>query len=191
MNAIEEYIRAASKNGRPPRPGIILAIRMCLLALKRLEMTVPTVEQRRLIVIVETDRCLPDAVQMVTGCRLANRTLKLRDMGKMAAAFLNLETQGAIRIGALESANSRALELYPEREGNDALSLAYRTLEDDDLFHVQSVKIHLPPEDLPGYRAPRVLCQQCGEGIAFGREIRRGGQALCRACAGDGYYEIL
>jgi formylmethanofuran dehydrogenase subunit E len=191
MNGLEEYIRAASKNGRPPRSGIILAIRMCLLALRRLEMTVPTAEKRRLIVIVETDRCLPDAIQLVTGCRLANRTLKLRDMGKMAAVLVDLETRRGVRIAALESANNRALELYPEREASDALSLAYQTLGDDDLFRVQSVEIHLAPEDLPGYHASRVLCQQCGEGIAFRREIRQGDRTLCRGCAGGAYYEIL
>jgi formylmethanofuran dehydrogenase subunit E len=191
MNALDDYIRAASRQDSPPRPGIILAIRMCLLALRRLETTVPTREKRSLIVIVETDRCLPDAVQLVTGCRLANRTLKLRDMGKMAAVFVNLETHRALRIAALESANEKASELYPEQERNEALSLAYRALGEEALFRVQSVEIQLPPEDLPGYRAPRVQCQECGEGVAFGREIRLGDRTLCRTCAGDGYYEIL
>ena len=85
MKGLEDYIQAASKDGKPPRPGIILGIRMSLLGLKRLEIGDPDEHKRRLIVIVETDRCLPDAVLLVTGCRLSNRTLKLRDMGKMAA----------------------------------------------------------------------------------------------------------
>ena len=31
------------------------------------------------------------------------------------------------------------------------------------------------PEDLPGYRAERVLCQRCGEGIGFHREVHKRG----------------
>src|SRR5512146_49325 len=103
MKGLEDYIQAASKGGKPPRPGIILGIRMCLLGLKRLGFGEPSEHKRRLVVIAETDRCLPDAVQLVTGCRLANRALKLRDMGKMAATFVNLEKGQAIRIAARES----------------------------------------------------------------------------------------
>jgi formylmethanofuran dehydrogenase subunit E len=43
-------------------------------------------------------------------------------------------------------------------------------------------------EDLPGYKAPRVVCAQCGEGVSFRREVIHEGRTLCRACAGDGYY---
>lgn len=191
MNELENYIHAASRNGKPPRPGIILGIRMCLLALQRLETTLPTGNEKSLIVIVETDRCLPDAVQLVTGCRLANRTLKLTDTGKMAAAFLDLGRGRAVRVATIESANTKALESYPALESNEALSLAYRSLADEELFRVQSVGIYLPPEDLPQYRAPRVICQQCGEGIAFHREIQREDRILCRTCAGESYYEVF
>lgn len=191
MNGLEAQIRAASKNGRPPRPGIILAIRMCVLGLTRLGLAVPRGNEKSLIVIVETDRCLPDAVQLVTGCRLANRTLKLRDIGKMAAVFVDLKTRRAVRVAALESANKEALELHPSLERDEALSLGYQTLDDGDLFRVQSVTVSLTPEDLPGFRALRVLCQQCSEGIAFRREILRGDRVLCRTCAGDSYYEPL
>ncbi len=191
MKELEYYIEAASRNGRPPRPGIILAIRMCLIALKRLEITDLIEHKRTLIVIVETDRCLPDAIQLVTGCRLANRTLKVRDMGKMAAAFLDLTTGRAVRVAALESANRKAVQLYPAVAREEALSLAYRTLNDEELYDAEFVRVNLIPEDLPGYRAPRVICEQCGEGIAFRREVRAGDRTLCRACAGERYYAPL
>lgn len=38
------------------------------------------------------------AVGSVTGCKLGRKTLKLRDNGKMAASFLDLKTNNAIRI---------------------------------------------------------------------------------------------
>jgi len=190
MKDLQHYIDAAAKDG-PPRAGIILAVRMSLLALKRLEIDDLTAQKRRLVVVVETDRCLPDAVQLVTGCRLGNRTLKLKDRGKMAAAFIDLLNDRAIRLAARESANQKATGLFPGLEKMEALSLAYRTLADVELYHQEWVRVRLAPEDLPGYRTPRVICAECGEGIAFHREVQTGGRILCRTCAGERYYEHL
>ncbi|MGH9814369.1 MAG: TraR/DksA C4-type zinc finger protein, partial [Candidatus Acidiferrales bacterium] len=61
----------------------------------------------------------------------------------------------------------------------------------DELFTRQWVKVELPPEELPGYKAPRVVCAQCGEGINFKREVLREGRVLCRACAGESYYRPI
>ena len=52
----------------------------------------------------------------------------------------------------------------------------------------QWVKVELGPEEFPGYKGERVVCEQCGEGINFCREVRREGKVLCRACAGESYY---
>ena len=83
MLSVAEYIAKASAKG-PPRPGIILGIRMSVLAMRLLEIDDPSAYHRKLIVVVETDRCLPDVIELVIGCRLGNRTLKFRDWGKMA-----------------------------------------------------------------------------------------------------------
>ena len=47
----------------------------------------------------------------------------------------------------------------------------------------------LGPEEFPGYKAARVVCAECGEGINFKREVVRDGRVLCKACAGERYYE--
>jgi formylmethanofuran dehydrogenase subunit E len=191
MNDLEQYTQKASKDGRPPKPGIILGIRMCLLALHRLEISDVNEHKRSLIVMVETDRCLPDAVQLVTGCRLGNRTLKLRDMGKMAATFVDLKKDRALRLAGRESANSKAAEQFPTLTKEEALSRAYRTAGDEELFRTEWVRVDLDPADLPGHRVPRVICEECGEGIGFHREARIAGRVLCRACAGERYYHPL
>jgi formylmethanofuran dehydrogenase subunit E len=49
------------------------------------------------------------------------------------------------------------------------------------------VRVEIPPQDLPGYKAPRVVCERCGEAISFGREVG----TICRACAGARYYQAL
>ena len=61
------------------------------------------VDRKKLIVWVEIDRCMADAVSAVTGARLGKRTLKYVDYGKVAATFLNTASKKALRIVALES----------------------------------------------------------------------------------------
>jgi len=60
---------------------------------------------------------------------------------------------------------------------------AYRELTDAQLFAEQWVRIHLDPAELPGYRAERLLCPRCGEGVNFGRFAVIDGEKLCLSCA--------
>jgi formylmethanofuran dehydrogenase subunit E len=128
---------------------------------------------------------------VVTGCRLGKRALKFRDWGKMAATFVDVSTGKAVRIAAKESSKTLAGQMHPELESkNQQQMLAYREISDDDLFTIQRVKVELPPEEFPGYKGERIVCEICGEGINFRREVRREGKVLCRGCAGESYYEL-
>jgi len=187
MLSVPEYIAKFSEHG-PPAPGIILDIRMCVLAMKLLEIDDPEKFHRKLIVVVETDRCLPDVVEMMLGCRLANRTLKFRDWGKMAASFMDLTRSRAVRAAARELNEAEDLSCFPQLEREDALREAYKTFPDKRLMQWQPIIINFGPQDLPGYRAQRILCARCGEGISFQREVVREGIILCRACAGEAYW---
>src|SRR5215467_1749050 len=71
-------------------------------------------DRKRLVTFVEIDRCLTDAVAVVTGCRLGKRALKFRDWGKAAATFIDVETGKAVRICARESSKALARQLHPE-----------------------------------------------------------------------------
>jgi formylmethanofuran dehydrogenase subunit E len=110
----------------------------------------------------------------------------------VAATFCDVRDNHAVRLVARESSKQRARELYPEiASKNQQQMRAYRELADEELFETQWVRVSLGPEDMPGYKAPRVICAQCGEGISFKREVVRAGRPLCRACAGERYYEPL
>ncbi|MCH6554439.1 MAG: TraR/DksA C4-type zinc finger protein [Acidobacteria bacterium] len=191
MQTLEEYIERANVAHGHTCAGQILGIRLSLLGLRELGIDDPIKERKRLITIVEIDRCATDAVQLVTGCRLGKRALKFKDFGKVAATFMDLKTGRAIRIVAREESKQKARELFPELDKEEGQRRAYRQLSDEDLFTRQWVRVALPEEDMPGYRAPRVVCAQCGEGINFKREVQRDGRLLCRACAGERYYEPL
>jgi len=170
--------------------GQILGVRLALLGLKKLGIDAPQGNDRkRLVTFVEIDRCATDAVAVVTGCRLGKRALKFRDWGKMAATFVDVSTGKAIRVAAKESSKALARQMHPELENKNWQQMAaYREMSDEDLFTTQWVKVDLPPEEFPGYKGDRIVCELCGEGINFRREVRRNGKILCRSCAGENYY---
>ena len=179
--------------------GQILGVRMALLALRRLGIHQPrqkflsdgelNPDRKRPVVFVEIDRCATDAIAVVTGARVGKRALKLRDWGKMAATFVDLDAKVAenlyrgLRVVALETSKARAGELYPELPKNDQQMRAYRELPDEDLFAEQWVDVPLPPSEFPGYKGQRLTCDRCAEGINFDRFVHREGQRLCLACA--------
>jgi formylmethanofuran dehydrogenase subunit E len=191
VKSIDEYLRDAEKAHGHLCAGQVLGVRLAMLGLQKLGIDDPQGKDRkRLVTFVEIDRCATDAVAVVTGCRLGKRALKFRDWGKMAATFVDISTAKAVRIAAKESSKALARQMHPEIENkNQQQMLAYREMSDEDLFASQWVKVDLPPEEFPGYKGERIACAKCGEGINFRREVRREGDVLCRACAGEAYYQ--
>ena len=193
MLSLDDYLREAEQAHGHLCAGQVLGVRMAMLGLAKLGIEDPHGKDRkRLVTFVEIDRCATDAISVVTGCRLGKRALKFRDWGKMAATFVDVGTGNAIRIAAKESSKKLAREMHPELESkNQQQMLAYREMKEDDLFATQWVKVELPPEEFPGYKGDRIVCAECGEGTSFRREVQRDGRMLCRACAGERYYEVL
>ena len=198
MLSLDEYLREAEQAHGHLCAGQVLGVRLAMLGLEKLGIDDPRGKDRkRLVTFVEIDRCATDAIAVVTGCRLGKRALKFRDWGKMAATFVDLgikdvSTGKAIRIAAKESSKALARTMHPEIESkNQQQMLAYREMPEDDLFTKQWVRVELPAEEFPGYKGERIVCAECGEGINFRREVLRDGRVLCRACAGERYYELL
>jgi formylmethanofuran dehydrogenase subunit E len=206
---LDELLREAEIAHGHLCAGQILGVRMAMLALRRLDIHDPrkrtlangelNPDRKRPVVFVEIDRCATDAIGVVTGARVGKRALKLRDWGKMAATFIDLDAKlspneyKGIRVVALEGSKQRARELYPELEKNEAQMRAYRELPDVELFSEQWVRVPLSPSEFPGYKGERLACEHCGEGINFDRFVERNGQRLCLACANPSslYYRPL
>ena len=193
MKNLDELLREAEIAHGHLCAGQVLGVRLAMLGLELLGIDdLHGKDRKRLITFVEIDRCATDAVALVTGCRLGKRALKFRDWGKVAATFVDLASGRAVRVCARESSKALARQMHPEIESkNQQQMLAYREIPTDDLFTVQWVKVALPPEEMPGYKGERIVCEECGEGINFQREIRQNGKILCRSCAGERYYEEL
>ena len=191
MKSLDDYLRDAEQAHGHLCAGQVLGVRMAMLGLQKLGIEDPRGKNRkRLVTFVEIDRCATDAVAIVTGCRLGKRALKFRDWGKVAATFVDLANNRAVRISAKESSKEVARSMHPEIESkNQQQMLAYREMAESDLFDCQWVRVEIGPEEMPGYKGERVVCDKCGEGINFRREVRRDGEVLCRSCAGERYYE--
>jgi formylmethanofuran dehydrogenase subunit E len=165
--------------------GQILGVRMALLGLERLGIEDPRgADRKRVVTYVEIDRCATDAIGLATGCRLGKRTLKFRDWGKMAATFVDLSSGQGVRIVALESSRDLARQLFPNIENKSQQQMrGYRELTDGQLFREERVRVAVDASELPGYKAERVMCAGCGEGLNFGRFEEVAGERLCLSCA--------
>jgi formylmethanofuran dehydrogenase subunit E len=220
MESLDKLLREAEITHGHLCAGQVLGVRMAMLGCRMLGIDDPRglvdrADRKRLVTFVEIDRCATDAIAVVTGCRLGKRALKFRDWGKMAASFLDLGRAAdpengadavpggrAVRVAALESSKERAREMYPQVEGKDAQQMmAYRELPDEDLFSTEWVSIPLNAREMPGYRSARVVCEVCGEGINYDREVVREEmiegamtrRTLCQGCASPEtrYYRVL
>jgi formylmethanofuran dehydrogenase subunit E len=185
METLDELLVKAEAAHGHLCAGQILGVRMALLGLERLGIGDPRgADRKRLVTYVEIDRCATDAIGMVTGCRLGKRALKFRDWGKMAATFVDLASGSGVRVVALEDSRELARQRYPHIEPKSRQQMmAYRELDDAQLFREQRVRVSVDPAELPGTKGERVICAQCGEGVNFGRFEEVDGRRLCLSCA--------
>ena len=191
MKSLSEYLELAAIAHGHLCAGQVLGVRLAMLGLEELGIDDPIADRKRIVTYVEIDRCVTDAVALVANCRLGKRALKFRDWGKVAATFCDMQTGRAVRIAAKESSKQAARELFPELPREEGQQKAYAQLSAAVLFTKEWVKVEIHPEDLPGFKGPRIACAECGEGINFKREVVLNGRTLCRSCAGEKYYSSL
>src|SRR5918911_3420360 len=174
MQTLEEMLEECAGLHGHMCAGQLLGARMAALGCRLIGVDDPRgADRKKLIVWVEIDRCMADAVGAVTGVRLGKRSLKFFDYGKVAATFLNTETGEAVRGVALEESRALADARHPEIESRkERQSLTYREASDEELFKVERVEVEYAETDAPGRPLSRVRCARCGEGVNDGREIR-------------------
>ncbi|WP_417914393.1 FmdE family protein [Candidatus Electronema sp. JM] len=193
MQSFEESLEISATIHGHLCAGQVIGVRMALLGLRLIGIDDPKgADRKKLHVTVEIDRCATDAIQSVTGCSLGKRSLRWLDFGIMAATFVNLQTGKAARVLAREEARELAKKYCPALADKYQRQLeAYRVMPEEELFAVQEVKVSIPACDMPGRPIRRVQCAQCGDYVQDCREVERDGKTLCRACAGQRYYELI
>ena len=172
-------------------PRQVLGVRIGLLAARSFDSPPGENPGKRLLAIVESDGCFSDGIEVATGCSLGHRRLRLEDYGKIAATFVDTKAGRAIRILPCVDLRQRALDCLPQESRHYFAQLqAYQVMPDEELLVVQTVLLNTPIEQILSRPGLRVTCSRCGEEIINERELTVGGQAVCRSCAGESYYQL-
>jgi formylmethanofuran dehydrogenase subunit E len=147
------------------------------------------VTQKVALVIVETDGCFADGVEVSTGTSPGHRTLRIVDLGKVAATFTDLKTGRSIRLAPAPCVRERALIYAPhEQQSYTAQLKGYQVMPETELFTMREIKLQPSLETIISQPDIRAQCCLCGEEIINQREVVRDGQTYCQTCFGGSYY---
>ncbi len=194
MKSLEECLSESVAFHGEACPGQVIGTRMAMAGCREIGIEDPKLksERKKIIVYVEMDRCASDAVMAVTGCRVGKRTVKIMDYGIMAATFVNLETDKAVRVRARESSRKLASKYAPHiEEKYEQQREAYKVMPEDELFEIREVSVKIPEEDMPGRPVKRVQCEKCGNWVQDKRDVQINDSILCRPCAFGGYFKEI
>jgi formylmethanofuran dehydrogenase subunit E len=188
MKTLAEHLAASAALHHHLCPRQVLGVRMGLLAAELLGLDLPQTD-KRVLTVVETDGCFSDGVAVSVNCWVGRRTMRVEDYGKVAATFIDTQTNAAWRVFPHPLARERAAAYAPAATSRwEAMLLGYQRMPASELLLAQPVILRTPVSvwvSVPGRRA---VCDRCGEEILNEREVVDGETVLCRACAGGSYY---
>ncbi len=194
MKSFDDLLKESVERHGHLCAGQIIGVRMAMLGCSLVGIRDPKdpLYRKKLIVYVEIDRCATDAIESVTGCRLGKRSMKFKDFGINAATFVNIDTEVAFRIVSTEESRITAKEYAPHAPSlRDQQIEGYIKMPDRLLFDIQQVRVDLPKRDLPGPPRSRIECSRCGQMVRDGKETIVEGKAVCKHCAGEGYFSTM
>ncbi len=191
---VDPLVEAAARAHGHLCPGQVVGVRISICGLGLLGYSCPLgwPEIKNLVGFVEVERCLADAVATASGLRFGRGSLKLVNLGLLAATFLDLPSGRAVRLVSREQARGLAARYAPGIDDpHQAQTAAYRVMPDHEMFEAAWVEVDLPPEELPGARPPKVTCAGCGAVVRSGQAVAGAQGALCPVCAGRAYFRFL
>jgi formylmethanofuran dehydrogenase subunit E len=173
-------------------PRQVLGVRIGLAGAAWLGLDAPR-EDKRLLVIAETDGCFVTGLEEAAGVHVGRRTLRVNDVGRIAATFADITDERAVRIAPSPSVRTQAFDHAPEGETRrwHAMLAGYQTMPGADLMTFQAVRLEPSAKALHGKAHRRVTCTRCGEEVINQREVASADGPLCRCCAGEAYYGPL
>ena len=188
MKTLAELLNATETLHRHLCPRQVLGVRMGMAVAASLNLDLPQTE-KRLVAFVESDGGFSDGLAVATGCWVGRRTMRVEDLGKVAAVFVDTRTGMTLRIHPRLDVRARAAAFAPEARNRwEAQLLGYQRMPDDLLFAVRPVRLTRSIEEIMSRPGLRVTCAVCGEEIINGREVPGVDGPTCRTCAGDAYY---
>ncbi len=175
-------------------PRQVLGVRMGLAGLRAIGLEAP-MPHKSALVFPETDGCFADGIEVASGATVGHRTMRVVDLGKVAATFANVNSGLTIRLAPCLDARQRALVYAPGIKKKYYAQLkGYQIMPETELFTFQEVVLEPPLAEVLSRPGLRAKCARCGEEIINGRQVCVDGEVLCRTCASGSYYrsgEIL
>jgi formylmethanofuran dehydrogenase subunit E len=188
--ALSDLLKQSSARHDHLCPRQVLGARMGLAGLHAIGLDAP-MQHKEALVIIETDGCFADGVEVATGATVGHRTLRIVDQGKIAAVFANVRTGKTIRLAPSLDVRQRALVYTPEIKTKYYAQLkGYQIMPEAELFHLQEIELTPALRALLSRPGLRAKCVNCGEEIINERQMCLNGKYYCRTCAGEGYYLI-
>jgi formylmethanofuran dehydrogenase subunit E len=171
-------------------PRQVLGVRMGLAGLGALGEEAP-INAKTMLIIIETGGCFADGIRVATGATVGHRTLRVEDVGKIAATFTCLKDNKSLRLAPKSDVRMRALEYAPEEKRHYFAQLkGYQIMPVQELFNIREVELVIPAQQIISHQKARAVCSECGEEIINEREVVVNGRVLCQTCAFGGYYRV-
>ena len=181
---IQPLLEKSSRDHSHLCPRQILGVRLGLAGMNAIGFDEPPAK-KRMLVIVESDGCFADGVIAATDCTVGHRTLRVEDYGKVAATFVDAQTERAVRVAPRLDIRELACScIQNEPRHYFAQMQAYQIMPDEEMLTITEVQLTKSVEEIVSRPGVRVNCDVCGEEIINEREIKQKGLILCRACAG-------
>ena len=138
--------------------------------------------------LVETRKCLPDAVQLLTLCSAGNQRLKIHPLARFAVTLFDKHTGEGLRVGldpakvdAFPELRAWLFKEKPKREQDEARLLAEIEAAGDGICALARVVVK--PEFIGHKHMGRLArCPGCGEGYPADDG------PLCLGCQGHAPY---
>lgn len=178
-----EFLEMARNFHSFPAPGLLMGGYMVQKARAELE------PETLFEAVVETRKCLPDAIQLLTPCSTGNGWMRVMHLGRFALSLYDKYTGQGRRVRIVPE----RLEEWPEirdwlfkrkpKHQQDTEQLLARIGQAGEAY-MASEGVRVPPR-LLGKRSEGEIgiCQVCGEAYP----VKDGG--ICRGCQGESPYE--
>src|SRR5664280_1719166 len=110
---LSEMLKESSMRHDHLCPRQVLGVRMGLAGLAAIGVEAP-MPHKDALVIIETDGCFADGIEVATGATVGHRTLRVMDFGKTGAVFANTKTGQMIRLAPQLDIRERAHLFSPD-----------------------------------------------------------------------------
>lgn len=180
----EEFKARATEFHSYPAPGLLIGGFMVSMAKRHIP------EGTLFEALVETAKCLPDAVQLLTLCSTGNQWMRVLNLGRYAVSLYDKYTGEGVRVhldvakmGPYPEIRGWFLKEKPKKEQDTDQLMHEIEQAGEDILSLTPVRVnprYLGHNPMPGI----VLCPMCGEAYP------KGDGPICRGCQGEAPYVV-